>query len=99
MKYPLLFCCVLLFTACADPVLPSFQLETGLYLVEGSIVDEPGESEVRVSLSELRSERYVTSVDDTGEETSWRQNDAGTGYVPPPEFAAENGRAYKLRPW
>ena len=106
MKYPLLFCSVLLFTTCADPVLPGFQLETGLYLVEGSIVDEPGESEVRVSLSELVSDRYVlapvrnavvTSIDDADVEITWRQNEAGTGYVPPAEFAAENGRAYRLR--
>lgn len=104
MKYLLLFCCALICTTCADPVLPSFQLETGLYLIEGSIVDQPGESEVRVSISELSLGRYVlvpvrdalvVSTDETGMEVTWTLN--GSGYAPPAEFAAEQGRTYTLR--
>lgn len=106
MRQALVFCCFLLFTTCADPVVPRFQLEAGLYVVEGSVADLPGESEVRVSLSMLRDERYrlsavdgaeVSSVDGDGNEVSWSQVESTSAYRPPANFAGVPGQSYRLR--
>lgn len=106
MKQLLLFCCLLLATACADPVTPRFQLEAGLYLVEGSISDQVDGSEVRVSLSVLRDERYrlsavngaeVSSVDGAGDEVRWSQIENTSAYRPPATFVGNPGQTYFLR--
>ncbi len=106
MRQLLLFCSLLLFTTCTDPIVPNFQLEAGLYLVEGSIVDQAGESEVRISLSILRNERYrlsavsgaeVRSIDGDGNEVSWNQVESTSAYRPPATFAGEPGQTYTLR--
>ncbi|MEM9929577.1 MAG: DUF4249 family protein, partial [Bacteroidota bacterium] len=102
----LLFLFPLLFT-CTDPVVPGFQLTSGLYLVEGIIADQPGFSEVRISRSENRSGRFlllrvpgaiVSSVADDGEEVFWEEQEEEAGaFRPPAAFAAETNRSYFLR--
>ncbi|WP_026231610.1 DUF4249 family protein [Neolewinella persica] len=106
MKRTLTLCLLGALLSCADPVTPGFQLETGLYLIEGTIADQPGFSEVRVSRSELRSSRYllfpaaeviVSSVDEDGQEVFWEPMENTANFQPPADFAAETGKAYFIR--
>lgn len=109
MSYTSRFLLLLLALACAacvDPVVPEYDYQTGFFLVEGSIVNQAGVSEVRISRSEVQfgiyrlspvREATVFSTDDAGHETRWRPaaGVAGT-FRPDAAYVPEPGRRYVL---
>ncbi len=92
-------------TACVDPVVPEYDFQTGFFLVEGSIVNREGLSEVRVSRSEVQFGTYklspvrnatVYSTDDTGNETRWQPTEVAGTFRPDLAYVPQPGRRYVL---
>jgi hypothetical protein len=98
-------CFSVLLLRCVDPVEPAYDYETGFFLVEGSIADRAGASEVRISRSVLEFDIYrlepvndadVVSVDDTGNAVRWSRINREGAYRPPEDFAGRGGISYHL---
>ena len=101
-----LFLGLLALVACADPVTPKYQFETGLLLVDGRIADVPGYSEVRVSRNELvfgtyqllpLEEAVVSSVAGDGMEVVWEKVLGTSSFRAPAGWAGRTGETYFLR--
>lgn len=107
MRYRCLpFIWLLLLQACTDPVAPVFKPIDSAYLVEGNIVDQPGESRVNVFRTRVVNEVFtllpvrealVSSVTDGGQATEWSYRPEAEAYEPPADFRAEPGRSYSVR--
>ena len=96
----------LLLLGCVDPSVPAYDYQTGFVLVEGSIVDRPGESEVRISRSELAFGIYkltpltdatVFSISGSGEEVPWQYSSDRSAYRPDTSFRTRVDETYAIR--
>ncbi len=102
----LVFLVVCTATACVDAVVPQYDYQTGFFLVEGSIVNRSGASEVRISRSELQfgtyklnplSDATVSTTSDGAGEVTWRKTEVAGTYRPDSAYVPEPGRRYVLR--
>ena len=96
----------LLLTHCVDAVTPTYDYRTGFLLIEGSILDQAGQSVVRISRSELNFGDYrlrpvtdavVVSVTAGGVEVRWRPAGPAGAYRPDSNFITTPGESYYLR--
>ncbi|WP_026231936.1 DUF4249 domain-containing protein [Neolewinella persica] len=100
----LAFVCTLGWQGCTEPVKPDFALGDAFYLVEGSIIAEGGESEVRLRKSNFREVNFqfqpvtdalIQSLEVDGQSVIWSVVDAEAGsYRPPAGFRAEPGQTW-----
>ncbi|MFK8161045.1 MAG: DUF4249 domain-containing protein [Lewinella sp.] len=96
--------CTFGWQGCTEPVMPDFALGDPFYLVEGSIVAEGEESEVRLQRSNFREvslqfepivDAIVQSMEADGQRVVWSLSDAERGsYHPPAGFRAEPGQTW-----
>ena len=100
------FCLVLLLIGCTDPIVPAYQFETGFLLVEGSITDTEGYSEIRLSRNALLFGNYtlipitdatVSVIDGDGVEVAWVNTPETGSYRAPANWAGVAGQTYQLR--
>jgi hypothetical protein len=84
--------------------MPDFALGDAFYLVEGSIIANGGDSEIRLQSSNFRevslqfepiTDALVQSIETGGQSVVWSLFDAETGsYHPPADFRAEPGQTW-----
>lgn len=89
---------------CVDPVPPEFEYTEGLIFVEGFATTEPGTSFVSISQSALVFGVFK-SVFETGADVRFKEvntgetiqlTEQGEIYVPPDDFAADEGSSWEL---
>ena len=101
----LILCCLVVCVSCTDPIVPTYQYQSGFMVVDGRITDQPGYSFVSISRNVEQFNSYrlypesgarVSSVDDRGQIVAWEATDTIGYFVPPSGFFAERDRSYSL---